>query len=125
MKADRRRAIRIRARRASYQDSPATSLHERDPRSLPLAPHNLGRAARPVARYVLAPTCPRAQLLIFVKYSDIFWDCMLVLDAWEIQSEYDGTLMHWRIDGLKRRDCCARGLASQKWRGEWECTANR
>src|SRR6266511_4003254 len=32
----------------------------------------------------LTDSLTATELLIFVKYSDIFWDCMLMLDAWEI-----------------------------------------
>jgi len=45
--------------------------------------------------------------------------------AWEIRRVCGGISLPWSGGGWRRRDCCGRGLASPRWRGEWEYTANR
>ena len=44
---------------------------------------------------------------------------------WEIQQEFDETLMRGRVGNLRRLGCCDWEQRRLKWRDEWECTASR
>ncbi len=49
----------------------------------------------------------------------------LMYSAWEIQRVCGGTSLPWSGGGWRRRDCCAKGSASLRWRGGWRYTASR